>query len=159
MTSARSHAISWPDLITCSVIDYRDSMALLKFTRMVYRCVRLYLLLALHSMQSGSKYLAGVLEPLVGKTQFTVVANSNDFVKYIEGERIALDEVMVSFDVRALYTSLPLERTVEVVAARLKEDGYTVSSDAVNATTPYASSEDLPHVNVLCLPAEVLSSV
>ena len=63
-----------------------------------------------------------MLQQLVGKTQFTV-ANSKDFVKYIKGERITSDEVMVSLDVRALYTSLPLERTVEVVAARLKDDG------------------------------------
>ena len=37
-------------------VHYRDSMALLRFTRMVYRCVRLFLLLALHSMQSASTW-------------------------------------------------------------------------------------------------------
>ena len=79
----------------------------------------------------------------MGKTQFTV-ANSKDFVSYIAGESISSDEVMVSFDVKALYTSLPVKRTLEAVSVRLKED------KTLAARTPF-SPEHLMVLLEICL--------
>ena len=95
------------------------------------------------ALYAVSKYLASVLKPLVGKTQFTV-ANSKDFVSYIAGESISSDEVMVSFDVKALYTSLPVKRTLEAVSVRLKED------KTLAARTPF-SPEHLMVLLEICL--------
>ena len=68
-------------------------------------------------MYALSKYLAGVLKNLCGKTEFTV-CNSADFVKCISDLKVDDTEETVSFDVKALYTSLPLTRTIDVVRKR-----------------------------------------
>ena len=57
------------------------------------------------ALYAVSKYLASILMPLVGKTQFTAAgANSKDFVIYMAGESVWSDEVTVSFDGKAMYT-------------------------------------------------------
>ena len=62
-------------------------------------------------MYALSKYLAGVLKNLCGKAEFTV-CNSADFVKCISDLKVDDTEEMVSFDMKALYTSLPLTSTM-----------------------------------------------
>ena len=49
--------------------------------------------------------------------------NSKEFVEHVSGLDIADDEVMVSYDVEALYTSLPLGRVLEVTREKLEADG------------------------------------
>ena len=55
-----------------------------------------------------------VLKPLVGNGDYTV-ANSKEFVKALADVSVPEDEELVSFDVKPLYTSLPIERTLDVV--------------------------------------------
>ena len=50
------------------------------------------------------------------------VKDSRDFIKVIEGIGIAEDEELVSFDVTALYTSLPINRTLSVVVELLEDE-------------------------------------
>ena len=61
-----------------------------------------------------SKYLAQVLRPLVGRTEYTV-GNSAEFVHILSDCSISKEDEMVSFDVKSLYTSLPKQRTLRVV--------------------------------------------
>ena len=61
-----------------------------------------------------SKYLAGVLAPLVGNNGFAL-RNNLHFIEKAREMKIQPGMVMVSFDVKALYTSLPIERTINVV--------------------------------------------
>ena len=76
-------------------------------------------------MYALSKYLAGVFKNLCGKTEFTVWSSA-DFVKCISDLKVDDTEDMVSFDVKALYTSRPLTRTIDVVRKRLeKDDSWT----------------------------------
>ena len=51
-----------------------------------------------------SSYLADVLSPLTGKSEYTV-NNSAHFVSTINGERVLESEIMVSFDVESLFTN------------------------------------------------------
>ena len=81
-----------------------------------------------------SKYLAEVLKPLVGKGGFTV-SNSREFVAMISDVRISSDEEMVSFDVKSLYTSLPVERALAVVRTRLRDD------QTLESRTPFTADE------------------
>ena len=50
------------------------------------------------------------------------VKNSKEFITEIRGYSIECDEELVSFDVTALYTSLPVDRTLKVVAVLLEDD-------------------------------------
>ena len=65
--------------------------------------------------------MANILSPLVGKSGFTL-RNSRNFIAEAKGLILDEDSIMVSFDVKALYTSLPVGRTIEIVKRRLSED-------------------------------------
>ena len=68
-----------------------------------------------------SKYVARILKPLVGRNGFAI-QNSIQFINDVKDLVIDSESVMVSFDVKALYTSIPVDRAVQVVRTRLLED-------------------------------------
>ena len=65
--------------------------------------------------------MSSVLNPLKGKTKHSI-KNSEDFVKKIEGLEIPPPRVLVSYDVSALFTSIPIEEAIRVIHKRLSED-------------------------------------
>ena len=69
---------------------------------------------------STSKELARILKPLVGKSHH--ICNNQDFIQHLKGIALGPDEVMVSYDVRALFTSVPIQPALEVIEKLLKED-------------------------------------
>jgi hypothetical protein len=70
----------------------------------------------------AAKFLAKVLGPLVGKNHPHHVKNSVDFVSKIKELEIPPTYELVSYDVTALFTSIPIEDAVEVVRRRLRTD-------------------------------------
>ena len=68
-----------------------------------------------------SSYLADVLSPLTGKSEYTV-NNSAHFVSTINGERVLESEIMVSFDVESLFTNVPIEGAVQAALRKLEAD-------------------------------------
>ena len=68
-----------------------------------------------------SSYLADVLSPLTGKSEYTV-NNSAHFVSTINGERVLESEIMVSFDVESLLTNVPIEGAVQAALRKLEAD-------------------------------------
>ena len=54
-----------------------------------------------------AKYLADVLSPLVGKTEHHV-KNSKEFTEYVKNLKVDPDEELRSYDVSALFTSVPV---------------------------------------------------
>jgi len=59
-----------------------------------------------------STYLANIVSPLTGSTDLTV-NNSAHFVFTVSSESILDNEIMVSFNVESLFTTAPLDATVE----------------------------------------------
>ena len=55
-----------------------------------------------------SKELSRILKPLVGKSPYHI-QNTQDFIQQIEGIQLQPDQCMVSFDVKALFTSVPIQ--------------------------------------------------
>ena len=68
-----------------------------------------------------AKFLASILSPLVGKTEH-FVKNSIQFVKKIKELEVPPGRKMVSFDVTALFTSIPVTEAVSVIKDRLNQD-------------------------------------
>ena len=59
-----------------------------------------------------ARLLADILSPLVGNSVHHV-ANSKDFAELIRKERVEVDEELRSYDVTALFTSVPVKKLRE----------------------------------------------
>ena len=65
-----------------------------------------------------SAYLANILSPLTGKSEYTVT-NS---VSTVSNETILDNEIMVSFDVESLFTNVPIDTAVQATLQKLEND-------------------------------------
>ena len=65
-----------------------------------------------------SKYLARILKPLTEQSSHCSI-NSRDFVAKIKNVILSEDHELVSFDVKSLFTSIPLELAIESVKEAL----------------------------------------
>ncbi|XP_078370337.1 uncharacterized protein LOC144654108 [Oculina patagonica] len=68
-----------------------------------------------------SAYLANILSPLTGNSDFAVT-NSAHFVSTISSETILDNEIMVSFDVESLFTNVPIDGAVQAALRKLEND-------------------------------------
>src|SRR5262249_33708137 len=62
-----------------------------------------------------AKYLNDLLKPLIGKTT-SYVKNSQDFVTKIQNLKINDNDLLVSLDVESLFTKVPLNETLTLLA-------------------------------------------
>ena len=68
-----------------------------------------------------AKYLAGVMSPLMGKT-IHFVKDSKDFAEYVKTVKVGPDEELRSYDVSALFTSVPVDKAMVIIKRRLQDD-------------------------------------
>ena len=68
-----------------------------------------------------AKELSKILKPLVGKTPYSV-KNNKDFIQSIKDIRLQKDEFMVSYDVEALFTSVPVKPAIAIIQRKLEAD-------------------------------------
>lgn len=90
-----------------------------------------------------SGYLHKVFAPLVRKGS-TFIHNSSDFIEKVRNVTVDDDEIMVSFDVKSLFTSIPVDFTVEVCWTALQYD------DGLGERTPI-EEPDLLKLLQFCL--------
>jgi len=67
------------------------------------------------------RYLSRIFKTYVGETEH-YVRNSSHFVSMIRDLRVEEDEVMVSYDVKALYPSIPQEEAIRLLYELIKDD-------------------------------------
>ena len=68
-----------------------------------------------------AKELAKILKPLIGKSPYHV-HNNKDFLDSIKNIKIEDDECIMSYDVTALFTSIPIDNTINIIRKHLEED-------------------------------------
>ena len=68
-----------------------------------------------------SKELARILKTLVGKSIYHV-QNTQGFIQQIKDIKLQEDQCMVSFDVKALFTSVPIKPAINTIKKLLEED-------------------------------------
>ena len=61
-----------------------------------------------------SKEVARILKPLVGKSEHHV-KNTQDFIESIKGIHLGKDQCMMSYDVKALFTSVPTTKACIII--------------------------------------------
>ena len=70
---------------------------------------------------STAKELAQVLKPLVGMSSHHVL-NNRDFVQQLKSIRPQQDECIISYDAKALFTSVPIQPIVNIIQNKLAND-------------------------------------
>ena len=69
-----------------------------------------------------SKELARILKPLVGKSPYQV-QNTKDFIQQMQDIHLQPDQCIMSYNVKALFTSVPIQPTTNIITKLLEEDG------------------------------------
>ena len=60
-----------------------------------------------------AKKVARIIKPLVGKSPYNV-QNTRDFVQQMKNIPLLQNECIISYDVKALFTSVPIEPAIEI---------------------------------------------
>ena len=68
-----------------------------------------------------SKELTRILKPLVGRSPYHVHSNQ-DLLEDLRSLKLKKDECLMSFDVKALFTSIPIQPAINVIQKLLEED-------------------------------------
>ena len=68
-----------------------------------------------------SKELSRILKLLVGKSPYQV-QNNKEFLQHLEGIQLGPDEIIMSYDVKALFTSVPIQPALNIIEKLLEED-------------------------------------
>ena len=68
-----------------------------------------------------AKELSRILKPLVGRSPHHV-RNNQDFIHSLEEIIVEPEECMMSFDVKALFTSIPIQPALKIIKKLLEED-------------------------------------
>ena len=73
-----------------------------------------------------AKYLNSLLAPL-GKTDCSLL-NTESFIKDIKGQRIPDGYQMISFDVKSLFTNVPLNETINIILRKVYDENKIVTN-------------------------------
>ena len=68
-----------------------------------------------------AKELARILKPLAGRSPYSV-QNTKDFVEQVKSINLQLEECITSYDVKALFTSVPIVSAIKIIQQHLKDD-------------------------------------
>ena len=68
-----------------------------------------------------SKELANILKPLVGWTTHHL-KNTKDFIEQIKDIKLLPDETIISYDIKALFTSVPIQPVINIIKNKLEND-------------------------------------
>ena len=95
-----------------------------------------------------SKYLTTILQPLTNKSQYKLQSTEN-FVDATKKVQILDDYKLMSFDVKSLFTSIPLQLALdctETVIDRFRRTPFTYRR---HHGTTHTSTNTLPHLDLL----------
>ena len=68
-----------------------------------------------------AKELSHIIKPLVGQSPHHL-KNTQHFIQQLKGKRLQAGESITSFDVKALFTSMPVQPSIQIVHNRLQQD-------------------------------------
>ena len=85
-----------------------------------------------------AKELSYIIKPLVGQSPHHL-KNTQHFIQQIQGKKLETGQVITSYDVKALFTSVPVQPAIQIVKQRLQQD----------TTLPQRTSMSIPQITSL----------
>ena len=85
-----------------------------------------------------AKELSHIIKPLVGQSPHHL-KNTQHFIQQLQGKRLEPGETITSFDVKALFTSVPVQPSIQIVKQKLQQDN----------TLPQRTSMSIPQITSL----------
>ena len=77
-----------------------------------------------------AKYLSKLLSPL--RQSGNTVKNIEEFIEELKQQKLSKEHKMLSFDVKSLFTNVPLNRTIDIILKRMYEKNEIVASITKN---------------------------
>ena len=77
-----------------------------------------------------AKYLSKLLSPL--RQSGNTVKNTEEFIEELKQQKLSKEHKMLSFDVKSLFTNVPLNRTIDIILKRIYEKNEIVTSITKN---------------------------
>ena len=68
-----------------------------------------------------AKELSHIIKPLVGQSPHHL-KNTQHFIQQLQGKKLETGEIITSYDVKALFTSVPVQPAIHIVKQRLQQD-------------------------------------
>ena len=90
-----------------------------------------------------AKELSHIIKPLVGQSPHHL-RNTQDFIQQLQGKKLEAGDIITSYDVKTLFTLVPVQPAIQIVKQRLQQD----------ITLPQRTSMSIPQIT---LPPGVLS--
>ena len=81
-----------------------------------------------------AKSLAAVLKPLVGYSG-RILRSTSDLIDVMKTVTVNDDELLVSYDVKSLFTSIPVKESIEVCEERLRQDNTLADRTSMDVET------------------------
>ena len=88
-----------------------------------------------------AKELSHIIKPLVGQSPHHL-KNTQHFIQQLQGKRLEPGEIITSYDGKALFTSVPVQPSIQIVKNRLQQDNTLPQKPAClyPKSSPYWSS-------------------
>ena len=68
-----------------------------------------------------AKEFSHIIKPLVGQSPH-YLKNTQHFIQQLQGKKLETGEIITSYDVKALFTSVPVQPSIQIVKQRLQQD-------------------------------------
>ena len=68
-----------------------------------------------------SKELSKILKPLVGQSPYHV-HNNKEFLHQLQEQKLDPEDIIMSYDVKALFTSVPIQPSIDIITKPLEKD-------------------------------------
>ena len=95
------------------------------------------------------------MKPLVGWTSHHL-KNTKDFIDQIKDIKLLPDETIISYDIKALFTSVPIQPVINIIKKKLENDKDLKLRTSMSIQHIHQSDRILPQKHIFCIQRAIL---
>ena len=84
------------------------------------------------------------------------VHNNEEFIQHLKGIQLGPDEVIISYEVKALFTSVPIQPALTIIEKNTRRRPWAPAENIYDSQEHHLSSGILPQEYILHLPEPIL---